>query len=103
MARAAGLKVFLVTGRCSDSVTRRARELGVEAFQNVKDKLSRVTAVCEEAGLKLDEVAFVGDDLNDLTVMKEVGVSFAVADAYREWYDLTDDEVLEILHSAGNY
>jgi YrbI family 3-deoxy-D-manno-octulosonate 8-phosphate phosphatase len=84
MADAAGLEVFLVTGRSSASVTRRAGELGVKAFQNVEDKLSCVRTVCEKADLKLDEVVFVGDDLNDLTVMREVGVSFAVADAADE-------------------
>jgi YrbI family 3-deoxy-D-manno-octulosonate 8-phosphate phosphatase len=81
IAGAAGLEVFLVTGRSSASVTRRAGELGVKAFQNVEDKLLCVRTVCEKAGLKLDEVVFVGDDLNDLTVMREVGVSFAVANA----------------------
>lgn len=84
IARAAGLKVFLVTGRSSASVTRRAGELGVKAFQNVEAKLLCVRMVCAKAGFELDEAAFVGDDLNDLTVMREVGVSFAVANAADE-------------------
>jgi len=84
VAVAAGLGVFLVTGRSSAGVTRRARGLGVKAFQNVEDKLACVRSVCKKTGLELDEVAFVGDDLNDLSVMKEVGVSVAVANAVDE-------------------
>jgi 3-deoxy-D-manno-octulosonate 8-phosphate phosphatase (KDO 8-P phosphatase) len=84
MAGAAGLEVFLVTGRSSASVRRRAGELGVKAFQSIGDKLLCVRTVCEKAGLKLTEAAFVGDDLNDLAVMREIGVSFAVANAADE-------------------
>jgi len=84
MAREAGIEVFLVTGRSSDSVTRRASELGVTAFQDVQDKLACVTSICQERGFRLAEVAFVGDDLPDLSVMREVGISCAVADGAAE-------------------
>lgn len=84
MAREAGIEVFLVTGRSSDSVTRRARELGVTAFQDVQDKLACVTSICEERGFLLAEVAFVGDDLPDLSVMRKVGISCAAADGAAE-------------------
>lgn len=84
IAGAAGLQVFLVTGRSSAGVTRRAGELGVKVFQNVEDKLSCVKRICRRIGLELDQVAFAGDDLNDLKVMREVGVSFAVANASHE-------------------
>ncbi|MCX5800527.1 MAG: HAD hydrolase family protein [Candidatus Eisenbacteria bacterium] len=84
VAGTAGLEVSLVTGRSSASVTRRAGELGIKAFQNVEDKLACVRTICERTGLGLDEVGFAGDDLNDLKVMKEVGVAFAVANAADE-------------------
>jgi YrbI family 3-deoxy-D-manno-octulosonate 8-phosphate phosphatase len=90
IAGAAGLEVFLVTGRSSASVSRRAGELRVKAFQNVEDKLLCVRSVCKKVGFELDEAAFVGDDLNDLTVMKEVGVSFAVANAADEIKAIAD-------------
>lgn len=88
MAREAGIEVVLVTGRSSAAVTRRAGELGVGVFQNVKDKLSCVKSICEEKGFDLAEIAFVGDDLPDISVMKEVGVSCAVADAASEVKDV---------------
>ncbi|MFH0778271.1 MAG: HAD-IIIA family hydrolase [Candidatus Eisenbacteria bacterium] len=84
VAEQAGLRVFLVTARGSQAVTRRAEELGVTALQDVKDKLFCIKSMCEEAALSLDEVAFVGDDLHDLGAMKAVGVSFAVSDACSE-------------------
>jgi len=90
VGQAAGLRVFLVTGRSSASVRRRAGELGVKVSQNVGDKLGCVRRICSGAGLELDRVAFAGDDLNDLKVLKAVGVAFAVANAA--------DEVKAIAH-----
>lgn len=81
VAVAAGIGVFLVTGRSSIGVARRASELGVEAFQNVGNKFECVKSICERMCLGLEEVAFVGDDMNDLSIMKEVGVPVAVANA----------------------
>jgi 3-deoxy-D-manno-octulosonate 8-phosphate phosphatase (KDO 8-P phosphatase) len=99
MAREAGIEVFLVTGRSSASVTRRARELGVTAFQEVRDKLECVKSICEEKGWSLKEALFMGDDLPDVSVMREVGVSCTVADGAAE--------VREVAHftteSRGGY
>ena len=81
VAIAAGLGVFLVTGRSSVGVKRRASELGVEAFQNVRNKLDCVKKICRKISVGLEEAAFVGDDLNDMPVMKEVGLAVAVANA----------------------
>jgi YrbI family 3-deoxy-D-manno-octulosonate 8-phosphate phosphatase len=88
MARRAGIQVFLVTGRSSASVTRRAEELGVTAFQDVGDKLECVKSICRERGWSLVEALFMGDDLPDLSVMKEVGVSCTVADGAAEVRDM---------------
>lgn len=86
LLRQAGLRLAIVTGRVSDSVAQRARELGVE--ECVQDpqarKLPALRDVCARHGYSLDEVAFVGDDLPDLAVLREVGLAVAVGNAVPE-------------------
>jgi len=78
----AGIKVGIITGRQSDIVARRAAELGVDlVFQGAKDKMQPFMEILEKLGLGPSEVAYVGDDLVDLPVMRQVGFSATVADA----------------------
>lgn len=78
----AGIKVGIITGRQSDIVARRATELGIElVYQGAKDKMQPFMEILEKLGLKASEVAYVGDDLVDLPVMRLVGFSATVADA----------------------
>ncbi len=85
MARRAGLRTGLITGRSSEVVSRRAAELGMEVVrQGAGDKAAVLREVLEQQGLEAREVAYMGDDLNDLPVMTEVGLSAAPADAPME-------------------
>jgi len=78
----AGIKVGIITGRQSDIVARRAAELGIElVYQGAKDKMQPFMEILEKLGLNASEVAYVGDDLVDLPVMRLVGFSATVADA----------------------
>ncbi len=78
----AGIQVGIITGRQSDVVTRRAAELGIElVYQGVKDKRLPFREILEKLGLEPLEVAYLGDDLVDLPVMRQVGFSATVADA----------------------
>ncbi len=81
LARRAELTLKIVTFRSSEAVERRAGELGMEARQGAKDKLAAVREMCASAGVGLDAVAFMGDDLVDLPAMREVGLAVAPADA----------------------
>jgi 3-deoxy-D-manno-octulosonate 8-phosphate phosphatase (KDO 8-P phosphatase) len=81
----AGLRSGIITGRSSAAVTRRARELGIEfVHQGHPDKIAAFEAVLEQAGLEEEEVAFVGDDLPDIPLMKRSELAVAVADAVEE-------------------
>lgn len=82
LLRKAGIRVALITARASAAVERRAAELGIDAFCAVADKLARVEALCVEAGIGLDEVVFMGDDLPDLAPMRAVGLAVAPANAH---------------------
>ncbi|MDH4007981.1 MAG: HAD-IIIA family hydrolase [Desulfuromonadales bacterium] len=82
LVQRAGIKVGIITGRQSDIVARRAAELGIElVYQGAKDKMQPFMEILEKLGLNASEVAYVGDDLVDLPVMRLVGFSATVADA----------------------
>jgi 3-deoxy-D-manno-octulosonate 8-phosphate phosphatase (KDO 8-P phosphatase) len=85
LARRAGLRIGIVTGRSSDTVTRRAQELGIEIVrQGVVDKAAALREIVAAEGIVPSQVAYMGDDVNDLGVMGEVGLSAAPADATLE-------------------
>ena len=83
MLQKAGILVAIITGRVSDSVALRGQELAVDEL--VQDqharKLLALRAMCARRGIGLDEVAFVGDDLPDVGVLREVGLPVVVANA----------------------
>ena len=78
----AGFQVGLITGRDSRIVEHRAKELGIElVFQGVKEKLPVFEKIGRELQLGDDEIAYMGDDLVDLPVLRRAGFSATVADA----------------------
>ncbi len=80
--QAHGVKIGFVTGRKSAVVNRRAVELGVSLVrENVKDKGNAVTQIARQIGVNLDEIAFMGDDWNDLPAFALCGVRLAPANA----------------------
>ena len=82
LARRAGLKIGLLSGRDSPSVAARAAELRLDVVrQGVSDKGAVFEEILREQGLRAPEVAYMGDDLNDLCVLTEVGLSAAPKDA----------------------
>jgi len=82
LAKRAGIEVAIITGRRSEVVKRRAVELGIkEVYQNALNKVDAYERILKKFGLKDEEVAFIGDDINDLPLLKRVGLSVAVADA----------------------
>jgi 3-deoxy-D-manno-octulosonate 8-phosphate phosphatase (KDO 8-P phosphatase) len=85
IARIAGIKTGLITRRNSETVALRARDLKLEHIhQGSQDKLKVFRQILVEEGLSAGEVAFVGDDVIDLPVMRNCGFSVAVANARRE-------------------
>ena len=80
----------IITGRSSDIVATRAKELKIaELYQGVSDKLAVLAAVAAKYEVTPDQIAYIGDDLNDLDAMAYCGLSACPADA-----------VPEVLHAA---
>lgn len=77
-----GVKVGIITGRVSEIVIRRARELGIqEVYQNQEDKIEAYSDITTRLGLSAGEVAYMGDDEPDMPVLRVVGFSAAPSDA----------------------
>jgi len=85
MLMRAGIDVALVTARESRVVEHRARELGIDlVFQKVTRKVEALQEIIRVKGVAEEEIAYVGDDLIDLPILRRVGLSVAVADGVDE-------------------
>ena len=87
----AGVTVAVISGRRSSMTARRCRELGVRHLvQGVEDKLAAFHRLRGRLGMSSSVCACVGDDVPDIPLMREVGLSFAVADAHEQARDAAD-------------
>lgn len=85
LAQTGGIKIGIITGRTSDAVKRRADELNIDIlYQGQQDKIKAYEQIKEQLALADEEIAYIGDDLPDLKILKKVGLSFTVSDACNE-------------------
>jgi len=82
LLRQAGIEVMFITARRSAAAERRAGELGAGVRTGVADKLACMRELAAERGIGLDAIAFMGDDLPDLTAMRAAGLALAPANAH---------------------
>ncbi|PLS01494.1 KdsC family phosphatase [Neobacillus cucumis] len=74
LAHYAGIKTAIITGRTSEAVAKRAKELKINyVFQGIHHKLEVLQQMISEMKISLDEVCYVGDDINDLPILKVCG------------------------------
>lgn len=87
----AGIRVGIITGRSSRVVELRARELGIDIlYQGAKDKMIPYAEILSSHGYSDEEIAYMGDDVVDLPILRRVGFSATVSDAV--------DEVKPLVH-----
>lgn len=83
MLHSNGIKTAIITGRTSNVVEHRAKNLGVDfVYQGQDNKAEALDRILDEIGLSIDGVAYVGDDVVDLPVLCRVGLAIAVNDAH---------------------
>ncbi|MBD2338959.1 HAD-IIIA family hydrolase [Calothrix sp. FACHB-156] len=81
----AGIAVAIITNSTSTCVIHRAKKLGIpHVLLGIEDKLTALKNLCNKLQLDLSQVAYVGDDINDLSVLKAIGCPITVADAIQE-------------------
>jgi YrbI family 3-deoxy-D-manno-octulosonate 8-phosphate phosphatase len=74
--RLAEIPLVIMTGEDTEIVKRRAEKLHIEhLYQGVKDKLRAATELTKQMGIELEDVAFIGDDLGDMPLLRKVGFS----------------------------
>lgn len=93
-----GKKAAIITGKKSQIVENRAKELGIEfCFQGVKNKLEVASNLLEELGLGFENSAAIGDDLNDLKLLKSVSYGFIPQDGI-----INDESLIRLYKKAGH-
>lgn len=99
LLKQAGIKTGFITTECSPIVEQRAKKLRIDKYiYGIQHKVEAINTFIGEEGLKMNEIAFIGDELNDVKLLKNCGMSFAVGDA-----DHRVKEVADIVceHSGG--
>ncbi len=98
IAQRMGIKVGIITGRTGTIIQKRAQELGIKIlYMGIKNKSLALQEILQQENLTLTEIAYMGDDLNDLAVLQVVGLSAAPANAVVE----VKERVQYICHHAG--
>ena len=86
--REAGIETAIITGELSGSVRKRAEKLRLRhVYLGVRDKLAQLQAIFQETGLSIEQLAYIGDDVNDLDALRAIrafGLTAAPADAMEE-------------------
>ncbi|WP_200763899.1 KdsC family phosphatase [Nitrosophilus alvini] len=86
-----GKKVAIITGRNSEIVERRAKELGVHyLYQGSSNKLEALDEIRKKSHLEFSQIAVIGDDLNDYKMLKNAGISFIPKDASPYLHQVAD-------------
>ncbi len=79
-----GIEPVIITGRESEILKRRSAELHIsELYQGIGNKLFKLKDICAKKGIMLEEVAYIGDDINDLSCIQYCGVSACPSDAVK--------------------
>ncbi len=95
-----GNHIAIITGRESKVVKRRSDELGIKLlYQGVKDKKTLLKTIADEHDINPDEIAAIGDDLNDYEMLKYVKYSYTPSDGMQ---DIKDIVTTVLSNSGGN-
>lgn len=98
--RKKGIIPVIITGRKSQIVEQRAKELKItELYQGVDDKLTKLKEVAEKYNVTVQEIAYIGDDLNDMECIEYCGFTGCPADAVEEVRQRVD---YVCKHDGGN-
>ncbi len=87
----ASIKTGIITGELSGIVKKRAEKLGItEIYIGIKEKKKMLPKILKKNNLTADNIAFIGDDMNDLELLKIVGLSASPSDAFLEIREIVD-------------
>ncbi len=81
---ATGVHCFILSTEANPVVAARARKLKIDCIQDCPDKVEAFTIMLGKHGLSMEEAAFIGNDVNDLELLKRVGLPVIVSDAHED-------------------
>lgn len=91
LMQAAGVKAAMMTTGSVGSIQIRGEKLAMDYVEiSIYDKAARLKEICTELGITMDEVAHIGDDINDIPAFKAVGLALIVGDAAKQTYPYAD-------------
>lgn len=100
LLKQAGIKTGFITTECSPIVEQRAKKLKIDKYiYGTHKKLDAMKGFVEQEGLTLENIAFIGDELNDVKLLKESGLGIAVGDANHRAKDAAN---IVCKHNGGN-
>lgn len=99
LLRSLGIDLVIISTETNGVVKKRADKLKVECIQSVSDKAECLREYCEKRNILLQDVAYIGNDINDFEAMKLVGVKIVPKDAYEEVKQIAD----YITNAKGGY
>lgn len=79
-----GIETAIISTEANPVVSARARKLKIRCMQNCQDKRAVLQEIADEKNISLNQVAFVGNDINDLACLASVGLPIVVQDAHRD-------------------
>lgn len=86
-----GIIPAIITGRTSKIVENRCREIGIDVlYQGIRNKAATLQEIMQTYELHREQVAYIGDDMNDLSAMEVAGITFAPADCARQLIPFVD-------------
>ena len=109
LLRKAGIPCGILTSETTEIVARRARKLGMEYLRmgvgsqvatGRQTKLEAAQEICNELGITLEDVCFVGDDINDLDLLSHVGTAVCPANAMQQVKDIHG--IIILTHKGGD-
>ncbi len=91
LLREKGIEVAIVSGDASDIGVVRGQRLGIELiYKSISDKKQTIEEICKIKNISFDNIAYIGDDVNDVEAMKSVSISAAPADAAVDVLEIVD-------------
>ncbi len=93
MLKCAGIKLFVISKEENSVVAARCKKLNIECFHGVHDafgKLEILKSLAEREGVAMEQIAFIGDDVNDVEALVSAGVGVTVADGHEEVKKVAD-------------
>lgn len=97
LAKVAGIRIMLMTSEETDLILNRAKKLGIESdtYQGIRNKFRCLKEIATKNTLQLKNIAFIGDDINDIPALDKVGLPITVNDA--------TEEVKELVKKRGGF